>query len=541
MKKIVFLLLAAFFIAPVAAQKLEIEISQKYLNLPVSHQAERNIMTISTEGAESRSFKIRLADGKPDYWVFGDMTDYMGKTITIDYNGPVKGLDNIYQSDDIAGTDSIYIEKYRPQVHFSTRRGWINDPNGLVFYDGEYHLFYQHNPYESEWENMHWGHAVSRDLIHWEELPVALYPDKLGTMYSGSAVIDYKNTSGFGSAENPAMVAIYTAAGEEQTQCVAYSLDKGRTWTKYDGNPVIRSKARWDSQDTRDPKVFRHEPTGNWVMVLNERDGHSIYTSPNLKEWTYQSHITGFWECPDLFELEVDGDGKNKKWVMYGASGTYMIGSFDGKVFMPEAGKYYYVTGTNYAAQTYSNIPASDGRRIQIGWSRISRSGMPFNGMMLLPVELTLKNTREGVRLFSNPVWELESLKINMDKYSDLTAAETQTILNGKGLENPLLIKITFTPHEAVSSGISLNGQNLVNYDLNSNQVNGVFYTPEIIDNKTLSAEILIDRMTVEVWIDGGKYSYSLQRRPSDNDQFRLFGNKLKVDSLEISELRSIW
>lgn len=541
MNKITAFLAAIILAAPVFAQQVKIDINKKYLNIPVSHQVDRHMMTMSADGAETRSFRIRLAGGEPDYWVFSDMTTYFGKTVTINYDGPAEGLFKIYQSDEIAGADSMYREKNRPQAHFTTRRGWVNDPNGLVYYDGEYHLFYQHNPYEREWENMHWGHAISHDLVHWQELPAALYPDELGTMYSGSAVIDYKNTSGFGMPGNPAMVALYTAAGEEQTQCVAYSLDRGRTWTKYDGNPVISSRPRWDSQDTRDPKVFWYEPGGHWVMVLNERDGHSIYTSSDLKEWDYQSHVTGFWECPELFELAVDGDEANKKWVMYGASATYMIGSFDGKVFTPEAGKYYFVTGTNYAAQTYSNIPGSDGRRIQVGWGRVSHEGMPFNGMMLFPVELTLRTTREGVRLFSYPARELELLKTGTDKYIGLTAEQAQKILNDKGLENPIFIKISFTPHEAVSSGISLNGQNIVNYDMNNNQINGVFYTSEVIDSKSLTAEILIDRTSAEVWIDGGKYSYSLQRRLSENDRFRLFGNKLKVDTLEISEIKTIW
>lgn len=161
---------------------------------------------------------------------------------------------------------------------------------------------------------------------------------------------------------------VYTAAGpDKQVQCIAYSLDNGYTFTKYEKNPVIDSKAKWNSVDTRDPKVFWYEPSKHWVMVLNERDGHSIYTSADLKDWTYRSHVTGFWECPELFELPVDGDKNHTKWVMYGASGTYMLGSFDGKVFTPESGKHCYTTGSIYAGQTINNIPATDGRRIQIG------------------------------------------------------------------------------------------------------------------------------------------------------------------------------
>src|SRR5690606_17896523 len=348
-----------------SAGEIKIKISKKYLNLPVSHRQERNKMTFKVGGQPDLSIVIRLAPDEPDYWVFKDVSNLQGKTLTITYEGSDAGLENIFQNDEIVGQNELYKEKNRPQFHFTTRRGWINDPNGLVYYDGEYHLFYQHNPYEREWENMHWGHAVSKDLVHWVELPNALYPDNIGTMFSGSAVVDYDNTAGYNVGSTPAMIAFYTAdSPDKQVQCMAYSLDKGRSWTKYENNPLIDSKHIWNSKDTRDPKVFWYKPGGHWVMVLNERDGHSIYTSSDIKEWKYESHVTGFWECPELFELPIDGNPDNTKWVMYGASGTYMLGSFDGKVFTPESGKYLYTTGSIYAAQTFTNMP--DGRRVQI-------------------------------------------------------------------------------------------------------------------------------------------------------------------------------
>lgn len=543
MKKTILSSCALLCVVCASAQELTLRITKQYLNFPVSQQVDRRKMILSADGLDSRSFVIRLADAEPQYWVFSDMTPYKGKTVTIRYEGAPEALTKIYQSDQIAGSDSLYMEVRRPQVHFSTRRGWINDPNGLICHDGEYHLFYQHNPYEREWENMHWGHAVSHDLLRWEELPDALYPDQHGTMFSGSAVVDYDNTAGFNKGETPAMVAIYTAAGERQTQCVAYSLDKGRTWTKYEGNPVIDSKSQWDSQDTRDPKVFWYAPSKHWVMVLNERDGHSIYTSSDLKKWDYQSHTTGFWECPELFELPVDGDPNTTKWVMYGASGTYMLGSFDGKTFTPEAGKYQYITGKNYAAQTYAGIPTSDGRRLQIGWGRLDNPGMPFNGIMMFPTELTLRTTREGVRLHSRPIREIETIKGAAVVKKDIPAAEAEAILSKFPGREPLWIKLTLTPHEATDCGLRYNGETLLLYDMNFNMVNGVFYTPERIDSKSITAEILLDRTSVEVWIDGGRYSYSMDRPAEDRnkDLFRIFGNKVKVDLLEVAPLRSIW
>lgn len=526
------------------AEEIKMKITKQYLNLPVSHQVERVLMTLQADGKKDYSFQIRLASANPDYWVFCDVSAYKGQELTISYPGNQTGLNKIYQADEIAGQDSLYHESNRPQVHYTQRRGWNNDPNGLLFYDGEYHLFYQHNPYEREWENMHWGHAVSRDLIHWEELPEALFPDEYGTMFSGSAIIDYKNTSGFGKDGVPPMVAIYTAAGtDKQVQCIAYSLDKGRTWTKYEGNPVIDSKAKWNSTDTRDPKVFWYEPIGKWVMVLHERDGHSIYNSDNLKDWTFESHVTGFWECPELFELPIDGNPDNTKWVMYGASGTYMLGSFDGKTFTPEAGKYYYTTGSIYAAQTYTNIPESDGRRIQIGWGRISHPGMAFDGCMLIPTSLSLKTTPEGIRLFSTPIKEFDQLQTNVYKGTGLSADKATEILQPYNENATLRIKATLKLSHTTSAGISLDGQNLLDYDLNSNLVNGVFYSPDDMTSMEISVDMIIDKTLVEAFVDDGAYSYSMERRASEgnHDGFRVWGTNIEVKNLEVYTLKSIW
>ncbi|HWK58874.1 MAG TPA: glycoside hydrolase family 32 protein [Parapedobacter sp.] len=526
----------------VLANEIEINIHSRYLNFPISHQEERSTMTFEVEGKPDLSVVIRLAPGEADYWVFRDVSDLIGKTITISYDGNVKALSKIYQADAIAGQDSLYREKNRPQFHFSTRRGWINDPNGLIYHDGEYHLFYQYNPYEREWENMHWGHAVSKDLVHWEELPVALFPDQLGTMFSGSAVIDYDNTAGYNQGDTPAMIAAYTAhSAERQVQCIAYSLDKGRTFTKYAGNPVIDSKEKWNSHDTRDPKLFWYEPGSHWVMVLNERDGHSIYTSGDLKDWKYESHVTGFWECPELFELPVDGNPSNTKWVMYGASGTYMFGTFDGKVFTPESGKHQYTAGTMYAAQTFTNMP--DDRRVQIGWGRISHPGMPFNGMMLLPTELTLRTTKDGPRLFNVPVNETERLFTPLEKWENLSSDRANELLDVFDEADRLRIKTTLKLSHATGAGFNLYGQRIVDYDLNWNTVNGTFYSPEDGTSMEISADIYIDRTSIEVFIDDGAFSYSMERRPDTNNQegFHFWGNNIEVKNLEVFSVQSIW
>jgi Beta-fructosidases (levanase/invertase) len=536
-------ILLSLFVVNVYADSISLKSTKKYLNIPVYYSAQREVMTIEVDGVKERTFEIRLATDTPDYWVFCDISAFKNSTLRIEYPSSNSGLHQIYQADHIAGEDSLYHETDRPQFHFSSRRGWLNDPNGLVYYDGEYHLFYQHNPYEREWGNMHWGHAVSKDLIHWKELPVALYPDEHGTMFSGSAVIDYKNSAGFNRNGVPAMVAIYTAdSSERQVQCIAYSLDKGRTWNKYEQNPVIDSKEVWNSKDTRDPKVFWYEPGDKWVMVLNERDGHSIYNSYNLKEWTYKSHITGFWECPELFELPVDEDPSNKKWVMYGASGTYMVGDFDGEVFTPEAGKYYYTTGSGYAAQTYNNIPASDGRRVQIGWGRIPSKNTPFNMLMLVPTEFSLRKTKEGVRLFSNPVEELDLLTHRSTQFENLTIDQANNSLKQFEHESLFRIKCKLELSHATSAGLDFKGESLLDYDMNFNTVNGVFYSPEDMTCMDISADIFIDNTSVEVFIDDGAYSFSFERkRPEQKKGFNFWGNNIKIKKLEVSVLNSIW
>jgi levanase len=266
---------------------------------------------------------------------------------------PVVGISPASSVEGVTGGGAARTEDYRPQFHFTPAKNWMNDPNGLVYYKGEYHLFYQYNPDGSSWGNMSWGHAVSTDLVHWEELPLAIPHDDNEMVFSGSAVIDHGNTTGFGSKANPAMVAIYTSALKGrpgQDQSLAYSLDRGRTWTKYEGNPVLDI----DNNEFRDPKVQWHEPTKSWLMTLVKAQDRKVafYSSKDLKSWTHlsdfgpQGAVGGVWECPDLFRLPVDGNQRKQKWVLLvslnpggiaGGSGTqYFVGDFDGTTFTPD-------------------------------------------------------------------------------------------------------------------------------------------------------------------------------------------------------------
>ena len=541
MKRFLLLTICLIRFFCVWGESLSIRINSRYLNIPISHRMDRKQLTFTAKGEDTLTVVVRIAEDAPDYWVFKDVSRYKGKNLRLSFEGSRKALENIVQADSIFGASAMYKEKNRPQFHFSTRRGWINDPNGLVFHNGLYHLYYQHNPYEREWENMTWGHATSPDLLHWTEHDDVLFPDRLGTMFSGSAVFDEQNTSGFGTRKSPPLVYAYTAdrSGRE-VQCIAYSLDGGMTLKKYKGNPVIDSHDMWQTHDTRDPRLFWYEPGKHWVMVLNERDGHSIYNSDNLKDWTFESHITGFWECPDLFELPVDGDPGNTRWVMYGASNTYMIGSFDGKSFVPQGGKYRFCTGTIYAAQTVSHAP--DGRRIQIGWGRVSHPDMPFNGMMLLPTELSLVTTSEGIRMVSKPISEVQTLLQNMlSSDRRLNAEAANRLLASLSWQDGMHLNFTLHLNHRTSAGISLAGRNILDYDSNFNTINGQYYSPQDPTSMDLTADVYIDRTSVEVFIDGGLYSYSMEWHERKPEGLRFWGTNLTVSGLKVDRVKSIW
>ena len=506
----------------------EIEIDKQYLNFPIDMEKDRQMVHFMI-GSDTLMYSvIRIADQEPDYWVFKDVSAYKGKTLKHIFSKNSYGLRKIYQSDTFPGEDSLYVESKRPQFHFSSRRGWNNDPNGLVFFDGEYHLFYQHNPYEIHWQNMHWGHAVSTDLLHWTELNDALYPDPLGTMFSGSAVIDKNNTAGWG--EN-AIIAAYTAAGKEQTQCIAYSTDRGRTFTKYEGNPIVGP--------TRDPKVIWYEPNQEWVMALYHRAGVNIYTSKNLKEWEVQDYVKGFYECPELFELPIDNDPANTMWVMYGGSGSYLLGDFDGKNFLPRAGKYRNTYGAHYAAQTYNNLP--DLKRVQIGWARIASPGMPFNQMMCFPTELTLRTTNEGIRLFSEPIEQINQLYTQTYEYSGMDKDQINEKL--ANIDHDLLhIKARLESLDGAQIRISYQGHSYCTMDsdeLNRNQ------TPQQDpENLVFDVEILIDRTSFEIFYQNGlKVFVEALQEPVKEEGLVLHGNteQIKIHSLVVHELKSIW
>jgi levanase/fructan beta-fructosidase len=396
MKKVMTTIVAAVLMATSAQAQVQprvlgdnhvmvsIDTNYKYVLLPVEERAENaSVRVIGKDNQSYRRPNVRLSVDHVDYYVPLEIKD--GQTLDIIFHGDrrTKGVLKefaCWKEMKFSNTfDTSNVERFRPEYHHSPVYGWMNDPNGMFYKDGEWHLYFQYNPFGSLWENMTWGHSVSKDLVHWEALPNAIEADAIGTIFSGSCVVDTRNSAGFGKN---AIIAYYTSAAEAQTQSMAYSTDGGRTFTKYEKNPVITS----DIPDFRDPKIFWHEPTQKWIVVLAAGQEMQFYSSPNLKEWTFESSFGrqygnhgGVWECPDMMQLPVRGTGQ-QKWMLvcninpggpFGGNATqYFIGQFDGHKFTceskPEVTKWMDYGKDHYATVSFSNAP--ENRHVVLAW-----------------------------------------------------------------------------------------------------------------------------------------------------------------------------
>jgi fructan beta-fructosidase len=484
-----------------------------------------------------------------------------------------------------------YRERYRPQFHFTPPVGWMNDPNGLVYDEGEYHLFYQYIPdsIEQDGDKMHWGHAVSADLLHWEHLPVALAPDALGAIWSGSVVVDVHNTSGWQSGAEKALVAIFTHQGSGgQQQSVAYSRDRGRTWQKYEGNPVIPNPG---VRDFRDPNVVWHEPTGQWVMVLSGGDRAIFYTSPDLKRWSQASEFGpgqgargGVWECPALLAMAVDGDRQRQKWVLVvsvggsapnGGSGTeYFIGDFDGRNFTndfpPNTAHWLDYGRDNYAGIAFAQT--ADERRILMGWlsnwsyaKRVPTS--PWRGAMTIPREVKLVTGQGGMlQLVGQPAPELQSLREAQVQIGDVRLAaghsfpEVDQILNGAfeieievgcGAATEWGLVLGNRAGEATIIGYDIEGRRLfVNRQYSgaidfSADFAGYLHPAKLLPaGDKVKLRIFVDWSSVEVIAAGGRVWLTELIFPSSPiNHLRLYaqGGEAHLHALSVWALKSIW
>lgn len=464
----------------------------------------------------------------------------------------------------------------RPRFHFTAPQGWLNDPNGLVYFDGEWHLLYQHNPFGIDWGHMSWGHAVSRDLLHWEHLPVALPEQPDYMIFSGSAAVDWNNTGGFGDGVRPPLVAAYTAHREhEQTQHIAFSLDRGRTWTPYAGNPVLAIGSR----EFRDPKLFWHTPSGRWVMacVLADRRQVRFYGSPNLRDWQHLSDFgpvgatAGLWECPDFFPLSVEGDSARQHWVLkvddQRSGAQYFVGDFDGERFVcddrPDVVRRVDFGKDFYAAQSWNDAP--DGRRIWLAWMShwdyaARTPTTPWRGMMSAPRELALHRDGDGLHLAQRPVRELCSLRCAHWRIEDAALGAANDRLRALGACGTALeIDATFAYVDGAEFGVKVRAgaaeETVIGYSPAAGQLfvdrsrsGDVSFSPRFdewhtapcaLRDGTLTLHILVDACSVEVFADDGRVVISDLIFPQpESDGIAIFGDHgTRLCSLDVWSL----
>jgi len=495
--------------------------------------------------------------------------------------------------------DVDYRERYRPQYHFTPRIHWMNDPNGLVYFNGEYHLFYQYNPFGSRWGYMSWGHAVSPDMLHWEHRPVAIPYGKEQEegIFSGSAVVDHENTSGFGDGSIAPLVAVYTShytrndGSTWQAQSLAYSTDGGATFTKYGGNPVLE----FDDPDFRDPNVSWIDEMGRWLMVVALPTQHKIqfYASDNLIDWEFLSDFGpagatgGIWECPDLFKLPVGGDPENQKWVLHvdlnpgsvaGGSGSqYFVGEWTGSHFIPESPAegeepLWVDYGTDfYAAITWNNIPAEDGRRLWVGWSNNWSYANeiptdPWRSMQSIPRSLHLETIGGEVRLVQRPVQELQTLRRNHVQLSGLTIpGESLIAMDEHGISGSAYeLLLVLDPADAETFGIKVrtgeNEETMISYNIEneilkldrtrsgetgfSEHFSGSYEAPVSLEDDKLRLHLFVDWSSVELFVNDGKTVLTTRIFPDpESTGIVLYsvGGEAVVDQLDFWELVSVW
>ncbi len=495
---------------------MHLKVQQRYLNLPVRDGVPLRHLRLSLDSEIAYAFDVELTEEETDFWVHADLSPWQGLTVTLDLDGDQDSprLNALVLADEAMAFEGAYREPLRPRFHFTALRGWNNDPNGLLFHDGRYHLFYQHNPFGRHWGNMHWGHALSPDLVHWEELGEALLPDETGTMFSGSGVVDRRNTSSLGTGNDPPLICLYTAAGGKSpeslgrpfTQCLAYSNDRGRTWSKYAGNPVLDHVAG----ENRDPKVIWHRGSGRWVMALYlEGPTYGLYSSPDLIHWRQESRLEvgDGTECPDLFPLPLDGNPARDKWVFWAANGAYRVGAFDGSHFRPEGEVRHFYHGSDaYAAQTWSDVPEEDGRRLQIAWLRGGITGTPFNQMMTFPLELSLRSAGQGPALFARPAREIARLHRQHQQWEDVPLADLESA--GRDLTGDAY-HLRARLRGSGSWRLRLRGVPL-EYDADQKEVTLGQCRASLPLDGPVSLEALVDRTSLEVFLDDGRLYFPL-------------------------------
>ncbi|MFZ5828849.1 MAG: glycoside hydrolase family 32 protein, partial [Planctomycetota bacterium] len=555
----------------------EFTIERQYINFLIAGErdfASRIGVELLVDGSVARTSSA--TEARSDIalrWRTWDVGQWRGRRAQIRVhdntaNGSV-AVDQFIASDRRRAVPSdaanLLHETHRPQFHFTARAGWMNDANGLLHYRGTWHLFHQHRPPGSPVTV--WGHAVSTDLLHWQHRPVALPGEGESSIFSGSGLVDRENRSGLKQGDDDPLLLFYTlrppgettvidGKGERATQCLAYSLDGGETFQRFADNPILRTP---DFRD-RDPRVFRHEPTSAWIMVLSlsrnnadrDRAAYGLFRSVDLRSWELVQEIgpgRWYWECPDMFELPIDGDPGRTKWLVVRGSGDYIVGSFDGRRFTPETdiikskwGGYY------YGAQTFSDAP--DGRRVQIGWMSTGKEaapgtypGMPFNQQMSIPREWTLRTTPDGPRVFCQPIRELEGLRAKTHNFDPRVLQPGQNAL--EGISHDLLdIEMVIDPPQTGQVVLNLRGEEIV-YDMKEKRLKAFGGSAPLAPKEgKLVLRLVLDRTSIELFAGDGEVTHSGVFFPEPaNRKFRLSvqGGPARVDRLVVYELKSVW
>lgn len=561
---------------------VSLDVTEDYLLLPIQDDApEGKICVVKDNEQKGTLMNVRLARERVDSYVPFALSAYKGQHISIEIQGvPETAL--CWKELKLSGSfDMVNKESFRPVYHHTPAYGWMNDPNGMFYKDGVYHLYFQYNPYGSVWGNMHWGHSTSTDLMHWKFEGCAIVPDAWGAIFSGSCVVDHENTAGFGKE---AVVAFYTSAkstpwGDIQMQSMAYSLDNGKTFTKYEGNPILTSSEK----DFRDPKVFWYAPGKHWVMILAVGQHMEIYSSVNLKEWKKESEFGamqgahgGVWECPDLVEIPVEGT-REKKWVLIcnlnpggpfgGSAAQYFVGSFDGKKFVnesPTQTKWMDWGKDNYATVTWNNAP--DGRCIALGWMSNWQyaNNVPtrqYRSANTLARDLTLYREGQELYLKSTPSSEVKKARGKKVSIPSFKVSEKHEMVNlfeeKQGayeveivIQNAGASKIAFCllndKGEKVSMYYDLNRKQFVMDRSESGKVDfskdfsAVTVAPVNVD-KELTLRLFVDRSSIEAFGEDGKFVMTnlvFPSQPYVKMCFEADKNEYAVKSLNVYKLQ---
>lgn len=547
---------------------IEFKADKNFLLLPCEEKGEELQVTIMVDNQKIDTYVVRIAQNNIDYWVPVDLSAWKGKMVSLKLNKASALLQEANQSDVY---DYNYNEQFRPSYHFSAPYGWMNDPNGMVYYAGEWHLFYQNNPYGTRWQNMSWGHAVSKDLLTWEHLPVALYPDSLGAIFSGCAVVDETNSAGFQTGHEKTLLAFYTQNRHDgQWQSLAYSNDKGRTWTKYNKNPILKKA---NTPDFRDPKVIWYAPAKKWIMVLAVGNHAEFYSSTNAIDWSFESEFganygshDGVWECPDLLPF---GD----KWVLLisndrisnerHSATQYFVGSFDGRSFTcntaPHEQHWLDYGKDHYATVSWAN--AADGRIIVIPWMSNWQyaNDLPtknFRGIMGLPRELTLSQVNSIYMVKSNPVDEIIERKDvchitttkNPKKIIDLPKSGAYEISLEIEVKSAKLFgfKLKNQKNENIEFGFDMQKSEFTVDRTHSGIVdfNATFPTKSVapfIAKSVHALRVFIDKSSIEAFLDEGEVAITklvFPNEPYNQLEFYTKDNKFKINKLEVFEIK---